>query len=79
VLRAAALAAGAPAGALAHRHVTEIDALVTSWHGQRGVDLPGGVCGRRQCDRLLFDAGPVSKHRAGSGGAVGSEELGGRD
>jgi tRNA(Ile)-lysidine synthase len=82
VLRAAALAAGAPAGALAHRHVTEIDALVTSWHGQRGVDLPGGVCCRRQCGRLLFDAagaGPVSQHRAGSGGAVGSEELGGRD
>ena len=80
VLRAAALAAGAPAGALAHRHVTEIDALVTSWHGQRGVDLPGGVCCRRQCGRLLFDASrPLSKHRAGSGGAVGSEELGGRD
>jgi tRNA(Ile)-lysidine synthase len=72
VLRAAALAAGTPAGALAQRHVTEIDALVTGWHGQRGVDLPGGVRCRRQCDRLLFE--PV-----GSGGAVGSEEQGGRD
>jgi len=90
VLRAAALAAGAPAGALAQRHITEIDALVTGWHGQRGVDLPGGVRCRRQCDRLLFDASasaglraaeaePVGQHHVGSGGAVGSEEQGGRD
>ena len=63
VLRAAARVAGAPAGALAHRHVTEIDALVTSWHGQRGVDLPGGVCCRRQCGRLLFDAPAPGRSR----------------
>lgn len=73
VLRAAALAAGAPASALAQRHITEMDALVTDWHGQRGVDLPGRVRCRRQCGRLLFDA-PV-----GSGGPAESEELGGRD
>jgi tRNA(Ile)-lysidine synthase len=80
VLRAAALGVGAPAGALGQRHVIEIDALVTAWHGQRGVDLPGGVRCWRRCGRLLFDAaGPASKHRVGSGGAVGSEELGGRD
>ncbi|MGH3394751.1 MAG: hypothetical protein ACRDPO_08690, partial [Streptosporangiaceae bacterium] len=73
VLRAAALAAGAPAGALAQRHVIEIDALVTGWRGQRGVDLPGRVRCWRRCGRLLFDA------PAGSGGVLGSEELGGRD
>ena len=67
MLRAAALAAGAPAGALAQRHVTEMDALVTGWHGQRGVDLPGGVRCQRRCGRLLFDADPAST-RAGSAG-----------
>jgi tRNA(Ile)-lysidine synthase len=66
VLRGAALAAGAPAGALSHRHVTEMDALVTAWHGQRGVDLPGPVCCRRRYGRLLF-----TEPR--------SEVLGGRD
>jgi tRNA(Ile)-lysidine synthase len=54
VLRAAALAAGSPAGALGQRHVTELDALVTDWHGQQWVDLPGGVRCRRRCGRLLF-------------------------
>ena len=54
LLRAAALAAGAPAGALTEQHVTQMEALVTGWHGQRGVDLPGGVRCRRGCDRLLF-------------------------
>jgi tRNA(Ile)-lysidine synthase len=54
LLRLAALAAGCPAGSLSHRHVTRMDDLVTSWHGQRWADLPGGVrCGRRY-GRLLF-------------------------
>jgi tRNA(Ile)-lysidine synthase len=54
VLRDAALAAGTPGGALAERHIAELDALVTGWHGQRWVDLPGGVRGQRQCGRLIF-------------------------
>jgi tRNA(Ile)-lysidine synthase len=54
VLRTAALAAGAPAGALSGRHVAQLDALVTDWHGQRWVDLPGGVRCQRRCGRLLF-------------------------
>jgi tRNA(Ile)-lysidine synthase len=54
LLRFAALAAGCPAGSLSHRHVARMDDLVTSWHGQRWADLPGGVrCGRRY-GRLLF-------------------------
>jgi tRNA(Ile)-lysidine synthase len=58
LLRGAALAAGAPAGDLAQRHVAQLDALVTDWHGQRGVDLPGGVRCQRHCDRLLFTRPP---------------------
>ncbi|MFD0657435.1 tRNA lysidine(34) synthetase TilS [Thermocatellispora tengchongensis] len=42
VLRRAAVAAGASAGALGASHVLQIDRLVVEWRGQRGVDLPGG-------------------------------------
>lgn len=34
---------GAPGGALAHRHVEALDALVTAWRGQQAVHLPGGI------------------------------------
>jgi tRNA(Ile)-lysidine synthase len=54
VLRSAALAAGCPAGALTAAHVARIAELVTAWHGQRGVDLPGGVRARRQDGLILF-------------------------
>jgi len=54
VLRRAAVAAGAPAGALAAVHVEALDALVTGWHGQGTVDLPSGVGARRVYDRLSF-------------------------
>jgi tRNA(Ile)-lysidine synthase len=43
VLRGFALAAGAPGGALGYRHVAALDALVTNWHGQGPVALPGGI------------------------------------
>jgi hypothetical protein len=26
--------------------------LVTNWHGQKPVSLPGGLVGARQCDTL---------------------------
>lgn len=54
VLRAAAVAAGAANGELAAIHVTELDRLVTDWHGQRPVSLPGGLVAERRCDRLHF-------------------------
>lgn len=53
-LRAAAIDAGAPAGALTAAHVEAIDALVTDWHGQGAVSLPGGLEASRACDRLSF-------------------------
>ena len=43
VLRRAAIAAGVPAGALSAAHVEAIDALITDWHGQRAISLPGGL------------------------------------
>jgi tRNA(Ile)-lysidine synthase len=57
VLRQAAIGAGCPPGALTAGHIDALDALVTSWHGQRWADLPGGVRGQRQRDRLLFTLG----------------------
>jgi tRNA(Ile)-lysidine synthase len=54
VLRSAAVAAGVPAGALTAAHVHDIDRLVTSWHGQGPVSLPGGLMADRAHDRLSF-------------------------
>jgi tRNA(Ile)-lysidine synthase len=56
-LRLAALAAGCPPGALTAGHVRRLDELVTRWHGQRWVDLPGGV-------RAVRDAGCIWFSRA---------------
>lgn len=55
VLRLAALAAGSPASELFHEHVLALDALLTDWHGQRWVDLPGHVRGRREYRRLVLE------------------------
>ncbi len=54
LLHKAAIDAGVPAGSLTARHVAQLDALVTGWHGQRWIDLPGGVRCRRQHGRLLL-------------------------
>jgi tRNA(Ile)-lysidine synthetase-like protein len=67
ILRAAAVAAGCPPGALSERHVGGIDELLTGWHGQRWTDLPGGVRCERRYGRLLFTA------------VARSEDMGGRE
>jgi tRNA(Ile)-lysidine synthase len=54
VLHRAALAAGSPRGALAAVHVAALDALITDWHGQGPLQLPGGVSATRRCGRLLL-------------------------
>jgi tRNA(Ile)-lysidine synthase len=54
VLRRAALDAGSPAGDLSAAHVAEVERLVTDWHGQGPLDLPGRVSVARRCGRLLF-------------------------
>jgi tRNA(Ile)-lysidine synthase len=58
-LRAAAIAAGSPAGALLRAHVTAVDALVTDWHGQGAAALPGGVAATRACGRLALGPAPA--------------------
>jgi tRNA(Ile)-lysidine synthase len=51
-LRQAALRAGAPAGDLSMAHVLAVEGLLTDWHGQGPVHLPGRVVVRRSCGRL---------------------------
>jgi tRNA(Ile)-lysidine synthase len=57
VLRLAALRAGARDAELFHEHVRALDALLTDWHGQGAVDLPGKVRGVRRDGTLVFEQG----------------------
>jgi tRNA(Ile)-lysidine synthase len=62
VLRRAAIVAGSPPGTLAAVHIDAVDRLVTAWHGQRYVDLPGGVRAARRYGKLLvFGFGELSE------------------
>ncbi|WP_327290583.1 tRNA lysidine(34) synthetase TilS [Streptomyces sp. NBC_01198] len=54
VLRRTAIAAGSPPGFLFARHIEEVDRLVTGWHGQKALNLPGGVAVLRANGRLVF-------------------------
>ena len=58
VLRLAAVAAGAPSGELFHQHVVAVDALLTDWHGQKWVDLPGHLRAVRPDGVLRFERVP---------------------
>jgi tRNA(Ile)-lysidine synthase len=58
VLRLAAVRAGSPPGALARTHLLAAAGLVTRWHGQGPVHLPGGVRVSRGCGRLTLRAEP---------------------
>jgi tRNA(Ile)-lysidine synthase len=53
VLHAWALACGATAAALGHRHVAALDALITHWHGQGATALPSGLEVHRRDGLLL--------------------------
>lgn len=59
VLRRAAIAAGAPSGALSATHVAAVDRLVTAWRGQKAVDLPGGLGVLRRYGTLIFAISPA--------------------
>lgn len=59
VLRRDALDAGADPAALAAHHIDGLDRLVTHWHGQRRVELPGGVSATRTGPSLSFVSTPV--------------------
>ena len=60
VLRLAALAAGAPGAELFRAHVLEVDRLLTDWHGQVGVDLPGHLRVVRRDGVLGFERNGTS-------------------
>ena len=60
VLRREALAAGAGAAETGAVHVAALDRLVTRWTGQDRVELPGGVCCRREGSSLIFGPTPVA-------------------
>lgn len=55
VWRALATEAGSPPGALFAVHVDALDALLTDWHGQGPVDLPGAVRARRFDGRVTLE------------------------
>ena len=52
ILRGAIYAAGAPSGSISADHIGAVEALITSWHGQGLVSLPGGVKVERISGRL---------------------------
>lgn len=54
MIRLAAVRAGSPPADLTAEHLSAVDLLVTDWHGQRGVDLPGRITASRKegCLRL---------------------------
>ncbi|MGQ2937735.1 tRNA lysidine(34) synthetase TilS [Aeromicrobium sp.] len=59
VLRRLALEAGAAPGELGAVHLAALDRLVTDWHGQDRVELPGHVALTRTAGRLhRIDGGP---------------------
>jgi tRNA(Ile)-lysidine synthase len=62
VLHRAILAAGAAADEVTHEHVRAVEQLVTSWRGQRWIDLPGPVRATREVvdERTLLMFRPVS-------------------
>ena len=60
VLRRTAVAAGCPPTELFAVHLDAVDALVTDWHGQRGVDLPGHLRATRDGGRLRIHGHAVA-------------------
>jgi tRNA(Ile)-lysidine synthase len=61
VLRVAALQAGCPATDLFAVHVDEMERLVTDWHGQGPLTLPGGVRAARGRGKITFTTAAVGR------------------
>lgn len=73
VLRSAAVAAGCPAGALTAAHVRWLCELVTDWHGQRWIDLPGGVRASRRDGHVCFAGASGKADKTGAVTESGNE------
>jgi tRNA(Ile)-lysidine synthase len=56
VWRLLAVEAGSGAGQLTAAHVESLDALLTSWHGQGPLNLPGHVRASRSGDLVTVAA-----------------------
>ncbi len=54
ILKIAALEAGVIPGPMTFEHIEAMDSLVTNWHGQGNVDLPGFVHAQRSGGRIKF-------------------------
>ena len=54
VLRLAIYKAGAPAGSLSAEHIAAAEALISDWHGQKEVALPGNVKLLRNSGRIIL-------------------------
>ena len=52
VLRLAIYKAGAPSGTLSADHILAVEALISDWHGQKEVSLPGNVKVSRNSGRI---------------------------
>jgi tRNA(Ile)-lysidine synthase len=59
-----ALDLGVPGSALSHRHIEALDALITDWHGQGPVHLPGGYLATRRAATLEIFLGDM-RHNCG--------------
>jgi tRNA(Ile)-lysidine synthase len=59
VLRLAALDAGVVGSDLTAGHLDELDRLVTDWHGQARVELPGRISVVRDSEALHFVPTPA--------------------
>ncbi len=57
IWRLLAVEAGSGAGQLSAAHVESLDALLTSWHGQGPLNLPGHVLARRSGDQVSLECG----------------------
>ncbi|MBA3233560.1 MAG: TilS substrate-binding domain-containing protein, partial [Propionibacteriales bacterium] len=58
VMRRAAIEAGSPATDLTAGHVGALERLVSNWHGQGPLHLPGNVRASRRCGRLTLTLDP---------------------
>ena len=56
VLRLAIYQAGAPSGSLTAEHIEAAEALISNWHGQKEVSLPGNVKLLRNSGRIVLSA-----------------------
>ncbi|MEI7560939.1 MAG: tRNA lysidine(34) synthetase TilS [Actinomycetes bacterium] len=57
VLRLAIYKAGAPSGMLTADHIAQAEALISEWHGQGEVSLPGNVKLSRNSGRITLSSG----------------------